>query len=100
MFYATVAQRANPEMYAGYYADGVGLNRPADADVARAVAYTQRYEDVYTKLTFGAAAGAALVAVAGPVAALTGGADLQFGRGAGFGSVGFARGYRHDQCGY
>ncbi len=72
MFYATVAQRANPEMYAGYYADGVGLNRPADADVAQSVGYTQAYQDVYTKLTFGAAAGAALVAVAGPVAALTG----------------------------
>lgn len=72
MFYATPEQKANPEMYAGHYPDGIGLNRPTAGDIAGSVDREQAYRDAYTQGTWGAAAGAAGIAIVGPVAALPG----------------------------
>jgi hypothetical protein len=72
MFYATPDQKANPNMYAGYYPNGVGLNQPAAGDVANSVNRDAAYRDAYTKGTIGAALLAGGIAVAGPIAALPG----------------------------
>src|ERR1700738_585878 len=72
MFYTTLDQRANPTMYVGYYANGTGMNRPNAGNVANSVNRDNAYHDTYTKMTWGAAAGAAGIAVLGPVAALPG----------------------------
>jgi filamentous hemagglutinin len=72
MFHATREQRADPQMYAKYYVDGVWLNQPSSRDLANAVNREDAYQDVYTKGTLGAAVGAATVAFAGPVAVIPG----------------------------
>jgi filamentous hemagglutinin len=72
MFYATPEQKANAEMYAGYYPDGVGMNRPAAGDVANSVNREASYRDAYAKGTLASAAGAALIAGGPAVAVLPG----------------------------
>jgi filamentous hemagglutinin len=72
MFYATPEQRANMNMYAAYYGNGEGLNQPAPGDIARSVDRQNAYRNLYEKGTWGAAAGAATVAIAGPVAMIPG----------------------------
>jgi hypothetical protein len=72
MFYATPEQKANPNMYAGYYADGVGVMQPSADEIAKSVNRESAYRDAYTKGTWGAAGGAATVAIAGPAAVIPG----------------------------
>ncbi len=59
-------------MYAKYYPNGVGMNVPNGQAVANSVGRDQAYQDLYGKLTLGAAAGAVGIAVGGPIAALPG----------------------------
>ncbi|QCP50846.1 filamentous hemagglutinin N-terminal domain-containing protein [Trinickia violacea] len=72
MFYATPDQKANPNIYAGYYSNGVGLNKPAAGDIANSVNREAAYRDAYTKGTWAAAGAAAGLALAGPAAAIPG----------------------------
>ncbi|CAN0620601.1 membrane protein of unknown function [Burkholderia multivorans] len=72
MFYATPEQKANVEMYAKYYPNGMGTNMPGARAIADSVNRDKAYQDAYGKLTLGAAAGAALIAAGGPIAALPG----------------------------
>ncbi|MGU7774115.1 hypothetical protein ACV229_28550, partial [Burkholderia sp. MR1-5-21] len=72
MFYATPEQRANVEMYAKYYPNGVGMNVPAGQAIVNSAGRDQAYQDMYGKLTLGAAVGSAGIAVGGPIAALPG----------------------------
>jgi len=72
MFYATPDQKANPNMYAGCYPKGAGLNKPAAADIAGSANYDAASRDALAKQTWGAAAAAGGLALAGPVAALPG----------------------------
>lgn len=72
MFYATPDQKANPGMYEGYYANGEGLNQPRPNDIANSVGRENAYRDAFTKGTWGAAGGAATIALAGPVAMIPG----------------------------
>ena len=59
-------------MYVGYYANGTGMNRPNAGNVANSVNRDNAFHDAYTRMTWGAAGGAAGIAVLGPVAALPG----------------------------
>jgi filamentous hemagglutinin len=72
MFYATPEQKADPSMYAGHYPSGVGLNTPSSEVINASVNRDAASRDVMAKQTLGAAAGAAAIAVGGPVAALPG----------------------------
>lgn len=72
MFYATPDQKANPKMYEGYYAHGEGLNQPKPGDIAKSVGRENAYRDAFTKGTWGAAGGAATIALAGPIAVIPG----------------------------
>jgi filamentous hemagglutinin len=72
MFFATLAQPENPNMYAANYANGEGLNQPAPGDLANSVDRQNAYRDLYEKGTWGAAAGAATIALAGPIAMIPG----------------------------
>ncbi|PCE30721.1 hemagglutinin [Burkholderia ubonensis subsp. mesacidophila] len=72
MFYATPEQKANVEMYAKYYPNGVGMNVPGGQAITDSVSREQAYRDAYAKGTLGAAAGAVTIAVGGPIAALPG----------------------------
>jgi filamentous hemagglutinin len=84
MFYATPEQKANAGLYAKYYPGGVGMNVPSDQAVASSATREQAYRDAYTKGTIGAAAGAATIAVGGPIGALPG--TPIFSPGGAFGS--------------
>ncbi|OXC75918.1 hemagglutinin repeat-containing protein [Caballeronia sordidicola] len=72
MFYATPDQKANPNMYAGYYPNGTGLNKPAAADIAGSATHDAASRDALANQTWGAAAAAGGLALAGPVGALPG----------------------------
>jgi hypothetical protein len=86
MFYATPDQKANPNMYAGYYPNGAGLNKPAAADIAGSANYDAASRDALAKQTWGAAAAAGGLALAGPVAALPGAPILSSGGALGLGT--------------
>jgi filamentous hemagglutinin len=62
----------NAQMYAGYYPDGVGTNRPEAWDIANSVNRDAAYRDAYSKGTFASAAGAALITGGPAVAVLPG----------------------------
>lgn len=70
MFYATPEPKANTGMYAKYYPDSVGLNAPDASSIESAVNRDKAYQTKYSKLTLAAAVGAAMLTVAGPIAAL------------------------------
>ena len=72
MFHATPEQKANVEMYAKHYPNGVGMNTPAGQAITASMSREQAYRDAYTRLTIAAAAGAGTIAVGGPIAALPG----------------------------
>ncbi|KAB0686404.1 hypothetical protein [Burkholderia territorii] len=72
MFYATPQQKANVEIYGKYYPNGVGMNVPDGQAMANSAGRDKAYQDLYGKLTLGAAAGAVGIAVGGPIAALPG----------------------------
>jgi len=72
IFYATPEQRANAEMYAKYYPNGTGTNVPGAQAITDSANRDKAYQDAYSKLTVGAAAGAGLIAVGAPLAALPG----------------------------
>ncbi|CAN7236396.1 hemagglutinin repeat-containing protein [Trinickia sp. LjRoot230] len=72
IFYATPEQKANTDMYAKYYPSGVGMNAPTADDIANSASREQMYRDAYAKGTWGAAAGAATIAFAAPVAMIPG----------------------------
>ncbi|WP_204356138.1 hypothetical protein [Burkholderia sp. JP2-270] len=87
MFYATPEQKANVEMYAKYYPNGVGVNVPNGQAIASSAGRDQAYQDLYAKLTLGAAAGAAGIAVGGPIAALPGAPIFSSGGALGSGAL-------------
>ncbi|WP_236655033.1 hypothetical protein [Burkholderia pyrrocinia] len=72
MFYTTPEQRANVEMYAKYYPNGVGMNIPNGQAIANSAGRDKGIQGTYEKLTLGAAAGAVGIAVGAPIAALSG----------------------------
>ncbi|MCG1042465.1 hypothetical protein KQH60_07850 [Mycetohabitans sp. B8] len=72
MFYATPEQKADPGIYVGYYPDGMGLNAPSPEAINASMNRDVASREVIAKQTLGAAAGAAAIAVGGPVAALPG----------------------------
>ncbi|CBW75264.1 Hemolysin [Mycetohabitans rhizoxinica HKI 454] len=72
MFYATPEQKADPGIYVGYYPDGMGLNAPSPEAINASMNRDAASREVIAKQTLGAAAGAAAIAVGGPVAALPG----------------------------
>ncbi len=76
MFYAVPNQKANPNMYAGYYGNKTELNIPASNDIIASVDRESLLREKYTKATLGAAATAAGGAAA-PWLASVGGAALQ-----------------------
>ncbi|WP_408478861.1 hemagglutinin repeat-containing protein [Paraburkholderia megapolitana] len=86
MFYATPEQKANADVYAGYYPDGAGMNRPTAGDIANSVNREAAYRDAYAKGTLASAAGAGLIAGGPAIAALPGvpilGAEGALGSGA------------------
>ncbi|KAK3824323.1 MAG: hemagluttinin repeat-domain-containing protein [Linnemannia elongata] len=59
MFYAVPNQKANPNMYAGYYGNKTELNIPASNDIIASVDRESLLREKYTKATLGAAATAA-----------------------------------------
>ncbi|WLE63048.1 hypothetical protein GIY62_22115 [Burkholderia plantarii] len=87
MFYATPEQKANAEMYAKYYPNGVGMNVPPGQAIANSAGRDKVYHDLYGKLTLGAAAGAAGIAVAGPIVALPGAPVFSTGGALGSGAL-------------
>ena len=72
MFFATPEQKANVEMYAKHYANGTGMNVPGGQAIKDSMSREQAYRDAYAKGTIGAAAGAATIAIGGPLVALPG----------------------------
>jgi hypothetical protein len=86
MFYATPDQKSNPNMYAGYYPNGVGLNKPSAANIASSASHDAASRDALGKHTLGAAAAAGGLAFAGPVAALPGAPILSSGGALGSGT--------------
>ncbi|CAN0624678.1 tRNA nuclease CdiA-2 [Burkholderia multivorans] len=87
MFYATPEQKANVEMYAKYYPGGVGTNVPSGSAIASSTSREQAYRDAYAKGTIGAAAGAAVIVVGGPIAALPGAPIFSSGGALGSGAL-------------
>ncbi|WP_198386381.1 hemagglutinin repeat-containing protein, partial [Burkholderia ubonensis] len=61
MFYATPEQKANVNMYAKYYPNGVGMNVPSAQAIANSVNRDKTYQERYGTLTAAAAALAATV---------------------------------------
>ncbi|MDE2289683.1 MAG: hypothetical protein KGK15_15590, partial [Burkholderiales bacterium] len=78
--YATPEPKANTGMYAKYYPDSVGLNAPDASSIESAVNRDKAYQTKYSKLTLAAAVGAAMLTVAGPIAALRWKTPAQFAR--------------------
>ncbi|VVE50302.1 tRNA nuclease CdiA-2 [Pandoraea eparura] len=72
MFFATPEQKANVDMYAKHYANGTGMNTPGGQAIKDSMSREQAYRDAYAKGTIGAAAGAATIAIGGPLVALPG----------------------------
>ncbi|MFM0519146.1 MULTISPECIES: hypothetical protein [Caballeronia] len=68
MFYATPDQKANPNMYAGYYPGGVGLNKPSASNINSSASHDAASRNQIGGATIAAATGAVLIAGA-PVAA-------------------------------
>ncbi|MFP3563683.1 hypothetical protein [Paraburkholderia sp. SIMBA_030] len=71
MFYATPDQKANPNMYAKYYPNGVGPNNPSAANINNSVQSEQANRNLMGGGVIAAATGGVLVA-GGPVAAAIG----------------------------
>ncbi|WP_230945522.1 hypothetical protein [Burkholderia pseudomultivorans] len=72
MFFATPEQKANVEMYANYYSNGAGMNVPSDQAIVNSAGRDQAYQDLYGRLTLGAAAVATGTAAGAPIAAMPG----------------------------
>ncbi|WP_080970716.1 hypothetical protein [Burkholderia cepacia] len=87
MFYTAPEQKANVEMYAKYYPGGVGTNVPSGSAIASSTSREQTYRDAYAKGTIGAAAGAAVIVVGGPIAALPGAPIFSSGGALGSGAL-------------
>jgi filamentous hemagglutinin len=71
MFFATPDQKANPNMYAGYYANGADLNNPSAAQIDSSVSREQANRNAIGGATIAAATGGALI-VGAPIAAAVG----------------------------
>ncbi|MFC0402065.1 hypothetical protein [Paraburkholderia rhizosphaerae] len=71
MFYATPEQKANVNMYANYYPNGVGLNQPSAQQIQNSVAHEQSSRDLMAGGTV-AAATAGIATVGAPIAATVG----------------------------
>ncbi|WP_408128812.1 hemagglutinin repeat-containing protein [Paraburkholderia strydomiana] len=71
MFYATPAQKADPNMYAGYYPNGAGLNMPSASAIATSANRDQANRNLMGAGVIAGATGAALL-VGGPAAASAG----------------------------
>ncbi|WP_307251252.1 hemagglutinin repeat-containing protein [Paraburkholderia graminis] len=71
MFYATPDQKANSQMYAGYYPNGAGPNQPTSQQIKDSVNREQANRNLVGGGVIAAATGGALVA-GGPVAAAVG----------------------------
>ena len=72
MFYATPAQKADGNMYAGYYSNGVGLNMPSASAITTSANKDQANRNLMGAGVIAGATGAVLL-VGGPVAASVGG---------------------------
>ncbi|WP_350260404.1 hemagglutinin repeat-containing protein [Paraburkholderia bonniea] len=72
MFYATPDQKANPNMYAGYYANGGDLNQPSTQQIQNSASREQQNRNLMGGGVIAAVTGASLL-VGGPIAAGAGG---------------------------
>ncbi|WP_323072104.1 hypothetical protein [Mycetohabitans endofungorum] len=72
MFYAMPEQKADPGIYVGYYPDGMELNASSPEAINASMNRDAASREVIAKQTLGAAAGAAAIAVGGPIATLPG----------------------------
>ncbi|WP_415927148.1 hemagglutinin repeat-containing protein [Burkholderia theae] len=87
MFRVTPEQKANVEMYANHYPNGVGMNVPDGQAIANSAGRDKGLQSTYEKLVLGAAVGAATIAVGGPIAALPGAPIFSTGGALGSGAL-------------
>jgi filamentous hemagglutinin len=71
MFYATPTQKADPNMYAGYYSNGVGLNMPSASAITTSANRDQANRNLMSAGVIAGATGSGFL-VGGPIAVSVG----------------------------